>query len=146
MRNTLFLAGSAALLVLLGAGCAGPEQKLGRGLANTTEVIRLNEFNRALEQNMLFNGTDVGRTTGFVQGFDRTVARTGLGIYEVVTFPLPPYGPIWTNYLGARPEYPDNFQPRKWDEPVMDTDYALGFTGGDVAPWFPGSRFRVFDY
>jgi hypothetical protein len=29
--------------------------------------------------------------------------------------------------------------------PVLDTDHSMGFSGGEVAPWFPGSRFRVFD-
>jgi putative exosortase-associated protein (TIGR04073 family) len=145
MRNTLFLLGSAAMVALLGAGCAGPEHKLGRGMANATEIVRLNEMQRAVEKNGLFYGTDVGITTGVVQGVDKTLARTGLGIYEVVTFPFPPYHPIWTSYLAPAPEYPDGFAPRKWDEPVFFTDYSLGFSGGDIAPWVPGSRFRVFD-
>jgi putative exosortase-associated protein (TIGR04073 family) len=145
MRNTLFLLGSAAMVVLLGAGCTGPETKLGRGLSNSGEIVRLNEMQRSVEQGGLMYGTDTGITTGVVQGFDRTMARTGLGIYEVVTFPFPPYHPIWTGYLAPKPEYPDSFSPRKWDEPVFWTDYALGFSGGDVAPWIPGSRFHVFD-
>jgi hypothetical protein len=28
---------------------------------------------------------------------------------------------------------------------VFDTDTYMGFSGGDVAPFIPGSRFRVFD-
>ena len=83
--------------------------------------------------------------TGMIKGIHRTLARTGVGIYEVVTSPFPPYGPVWTSYLTPMPGYPDAFTPRKWDQPVFDTDHALGFSGGDVAPWFPGSRFRVFD-
>jgi putative exosortase-associated protein (TIGR04073 family) len=145
MRNTLFLLGSAALAALLGAGCTGPETKLGRGFSNATEIVRMNEMQRSVEENGLFYGTDVGVATGVVQGFDRTLARTGLGIYEVVTFPLPPYHPVLTGYLAPAPQYPDSFAPRKWSEPVFYTDYSLGFSGGDIAPWFPGSRFRVFD-
>jgi putative exosortase-associated protein (TIGR04073 family) len=145
MRNILFLLGSVAMTALLGVGCTGPEQKLGRGMANAGEIVRLNEMNRSVEQNGIFSGTDVGITTGLVQGFDRTLARTGLGIYEVLTFPLPPYHPIWTSYLAPKPEYPDGFAPRKWDEPVFYTDYSLGFSGGDIAPWIPDSHFRVFD-
>jgi hypothetical protein len=29
---------------------------------------------------------------------------------------------------------------------VFETDINLGFSGGDVAPIIPGSRFRIFDY
>ena len=68
MRNTLFLMGSAALVVLLGVGCTGPEHKLGRGLSNAGEVVRGEEMQRSIEQNGLFEGTDVGITTGVVQG------------------------------------------------------------------------------
>src|ERR1700733_7435366 len=94
MRNTLYLAGLLALVASLGVGCAGPEEKMGRGLSNLTEPIRLSEFDRSMEQTALFDGTDVGMTTGFVKGLNKTLARTGVGIYEVVTFPIPPYGPV----------------------------------------------------
>lgn len=145
MRNTLFLLGSAALVALLGVGCAGPEQKLGRGFSNAGEVVRLNEFQRSVEQDGLFYGTDTGMTTGVVQGVDHTVERTGLGLFEILTFPFPPYHPVLTSYVPAKPQYADAYAPRKWADPIFDTDYSLGFSGGDVAPWFPGSRFRVFD-
>jgi len=145
MRNTVSFFGFVALLALLGAGCAGQERKLGRGVANSTEFIRLGEMNRSMEQEALFGGPDVGITTGLVKGIHHTLARTGVGIYEVVTCPFPPYGPVFTNYLTPKPGYPDSFKPRKWDAPVFSTDHALGFSGGDWAPWFPGSQFRVFD-
>jgi putative exosortase-associated protein (TIGR04073 family) len=145
MRNTASLLGSFALLALLVAGCAGPERKMGRGLGNMTEIVRGGEFERSVEQAGLFDGTDVGITTGVVRGVNRTLARTGIGIYEVITAPLPPYGPICTDYLSPRPLYPDTFHPRKWSDSIFATDQIFGFNGGDVAPWFPGSRFRVFD-
>ncbi len=145
MRNTLTLLGSFTLLALLGVGCAGPEQKMGRGIGNITEVARGGEFQRSVEQAGLFDGTDVGVATGMVRGVNRTLARTGVGIYEVVTAPLPPYGPVFTDYLSPKPLYPDSFHPRKWAGPTFAADQYLGFNGGDVAPWFPGSRFRVFD-
>jgi putative exosortase-associated protein (TIGR04073 family) len=145
MRNTVCLLGALALVALMGAGCAGPEQKFGRGLGNTTEIVRGGEFQRGMEQGNLFAGPDTGFTTGFMQGFDKTMARTGVGIYEIVTFPLPPYHPVCTDYLSARPGYPDSYQPRKWAEPFLDTDHYVGFSGGDIAPWFPGSHFTVFD-
>jgi putative exosortase-associated protein (TIGR04073 family) len=145
MRNISYLASLCALVALMGVGCAGPEQKLGRGLANSTEIVRLNEFQRSEEQAGIFEGTDVGISTGFVRGLDRTLARTGVGIYEVVTCPIPPYGPIWTDYLAPKPQYPDSYHPRKWSESAFDSDRMMGFSGGDVAPWVPGSKFRIFD-
>lgn len=106
MRNTIYLLSSIALVVLGGVGCAGPEQKLGRGLSNMTEIARGGEFERSEEQAGLFQGTDSGVATGFVRGVNRTLARTGVGIYEVVTAPLPPYGPVWTDYLAPSPSIP----------------------------------------
>lgn len=144
MRNTVFALGALALVVLA-AGCAGPEEKLGRGFGNVGEVVRAGEFQRATEQSSLFTGTDTGYTTGVVKGVNKTLARTGVGLYEIVTFPLPPYHPVCRDYLQAYPQYPDSYHPRKVSAPQMDTDHYLGFSGGDVAPWFPGSRFRVFD-
>jgi putative exosortase-associated protein (TIGR04073 family) len=144
MRNKLFLFASVAL-ALIGAGCTGPEQKMGRGISNMTEIVREGEFERSVEQASLFGGTDTGFATGMVQGFDRTIARTGIGIYEVVTFPIPPYRPLATDYLSPKPLYPDNYRPRKWSDAMFDTDRMVGFSGGDVAPWFPGSHFSVFD-
>jgi putative exosortase-associated protein (TIGR04073 family) len=145
MRITLSLLGSLALTAMLGVGCAGPEAKMGRGINNMTEIARGSEFERSVEQYGLFRGPDTGLTTGVVTGVDRTLARTGVGIYEVVTFPFPPYHPIFTNYLSPRPLYPDSYRPRKWADSIFDTDQATGFSGGDVAPWFPGSHFRIFD-
>jgi putative exosortase-associated protein (TIGR04073 family) len=118
---------------------------MGRGIVNTTEIVRLNEMNRSVEQGALFYGPDVGVATGIVHGFDRTIARTAVGVYEIITFPLPPYRPVWTNYLAPRTQFPDTYKPAKWSMPVLDTDHSMGFSGGEVAPWFPGSRFRVFD-
>ena len=146
MRASLSFLGLVVVVSVLVSGCAGPERKMGRGLANMTEIVRLNEMNRSLEQGGLFDGPDVGVTTGMVKGFNRTLARTGVGIYEIVTFPIPPYGPVFTNYLSPKTQYPDAYQPKKWDAPVFNTDHFSGFSGGDIAPWFPGSRFRVFDY
>ena len=145
MRNIVTLLGSLSLVALLGAGCAGPEEKFGRGITNLTEFTRAGEFERSVEQAGTFDGIDVGVNTGIARGFDRTMARTGVGIYEVVTFPLPPYGPVFTDYMSPKPLYPDDYHPRKLSDAIFDTDRQMGFSGGDVAPWFPGSRFRIFD-
>src|SRR4051812_16516557 len=99
MRNSLSLLGALMLVALLGVGCAGPEQKLGRGIGNMTEIIRGNEFQRSLERGNLFDGPDTGIASGAVRGVSKTLGRTGIGIYEVVTAPIPPYGPNWTSYL-----------------------------------------------
>lgn len=110
-----------------------------------SEIVRGAEFNRSMEQGGLYGGPDNGMAGGFITGIDRTLARTGVGIYEVVTFPLPSYDPVCTDYLSPNPRYADGFKPRKWSIGVNDTDHYLGFSGGDVFPLFPGSRFRVFD-
>jgi putative exosortase-associated protein (TIGR04073 family) len=145
MRNTLYLLGSLVFVALMGVGCAGPEQKLGRGFSNLGEAVRHGEMQRSIEQSGLFYGTDVGITTGIVEGVDHTIVRTSVGLYEIVTFPLPPYRPLFTDYMSPKPLYPDSYHPRKWADSVFDNDRLIGFSGGDVAPWFPGSRFTVFD-
>ncbi len=145
MRNTISLLASSVLMTLLVAGCAGPEQKAGRGFSNMTEIVRGGEMNRSVEQGGIFEGPDTGAATGYARGFDRTLARTGVGIYEVITFPFPPYGPIWTDYLSPRPLYPDSYHPTHSEGTMYDDDYSLGFSGGAIWPWIPGNRFRVFD-
>ncbi len=75
----------AAALALIFVGCAGPEDKLGRGLRNSTELLRMGEIQRSMEQTYLWDGAGRARTTGFIRGFNRTMVRTGLGLYEIVT-------------------------------------------------------------
>lgn len=142
MRSSICLI-TAAAACLLAAGCAGPERKLGRGINNMTEFARMGEMRRSVEQSALFEGPDVGYTTGFIHGLNRSIARTAVGIYEVVTFPVPSYDPI---ILPANPVYPDSYKPQMIADPLMSPDYNLGFSGGDVAPFVPGSRFGIFDY
>ncbi|MBT4227863.1 MAG: hypothetical protein HOD74_09890, partial [Verrucomicrobia bacterium] len=40
----------AALVALFSVGCAGPENKLGRGIRNFSEFTRMGEFSRSVEQ------------------------------------------------------------------------------------------------
>jgi len=145
MRNSFSILAAVTLVSLMAAGCAGPEKKLGRGMSNTLEIVRLGEMNRSAEQAALFRSPARTHTTGFVRGLDRTLARTGLGLYEIVTFPIPPYQPIWTSYLSPYPGYPDAYKPGVPESPAIATDSNLGFSGGEILPWVPGSRFRVFD-
>ena len=157
------IAGSLIVVVAVVAltGCAGPENKFGRGVNNLTEIVRGGEMRRATEQTMLWDGPSQG-PTGFARGFTRTMTRTGIGIYEVVTFPFPPYDPLLTpksrlypdssmrtrKYpwggleLPEHPIFPDAYRPG-YPAGVFETDHSLGFSGGDVAPWFPGSKFDI---
>jgi hypothetical protein len=95
----------------------------------------------------------------------RSFTRTGIGIYEIVTAPFPPYDPLLTStnriypdpnvrnksypwggmVLSEYPTYPDSYRPGIIADSIFSTDTSLGFSGGDVAPFIPGSRFRVFD-
>ena len=135
----------AALAAVFTSGCAGPEQKLGRGMSNTFEIVRAGEMRRSIEQTAVFESPSVGYTAGAVRGLNRTLARTGLGLYEIVTSPFPPYHPIWTSYLSPGPVYPESYKPGLISDSTFDTDTYTGFTGGEVAPFVPGSRFRIFD-
>ena len=136
---SLFLAGVALVFV----GCAGPEHKFGRGMNNITEFARGGEIRRSQEQTALFRSPDEGYTTGFIHGFNRSIVRTFVGAYEIITAPFPPYDPVVTP---VDPIYPDSYKPNLVADSTYATDTNLGFSGGDVAPWFPGSRFHIFDY
>lgn len=145
MRKTLSLLGALSLVAFFAVGCAGPESKMGRGLGNMTEIVRGGEMSRGVEQGGLFGGTDQGVFTGFIRGAHKTFVRTGVGIYEVVTAPFPPYDPVFTDYLNPRPMYPDAYRPRIWAGPIFDSDTYSGFSGGNVAPFFPGNKFYIFE-
>lgn len=149
MRKTLLLltAGAGALII---TGCAGPEHKLARGIDNTLEVVRWGDMRHSVEENAVFSSPDVDYTYGAVHGFDQSVTRIGLGLYEVVTFPIPNppswnYKAVCTNYIPVNPQYPESYRPGLVSGTTFDTDTYTGFSGGDVAPWVPGSRFKVFD-
>jgi putative exosortase-associated protein (TIGR04073 family) len=134
----------AALAALFAAGCTGPEQKLGRGLSNTFEVVRWGELRHSVEQNAVLETPGSGYY-GFIHGFDRSVQRTGLGLYEVVTFPVPSYKPVLAKSFSPDPAFPESYKPGLLSDALFDTDTFTGFSGGDVAPFVPGSRFQIFD-
>ena len=99
-----------------------------------------------VEQGALF-GPSAG---GPVTGFNRSMARTGIGLWEIVTAPIPnhkdgDYGPICTSYLKPKPAYPDSYKPGLPQDALFATDTRIGWSGGDIAPLIPGSRFKVFD-
>jgi putative exosortase-associated protein (TIGR04073 family) len=147
MRNAKPLIALSAMAALFLAGCAGPEQRLGDGMNNLTEFARMGELNRSIEQTSIFDSPESGYTTGFIHGFDQSVYRTVMGAYQVVTFPA---GNALTEssfdqkYVPRGTPYPDSYQPGLMDTSLFQTDTYFGFTGGDVAPFIPGSRFSVF--
>jgi putative exosortase-associated protein (TIGR04073 family) len=151
MRTKVFQFLSLITVASLMGGCVGPEgpeQKLGRGLNNVVEFARMGELQRSMEQAAIFDTPGFGGiTTGFIHGINRSIARTGAGVYEVATFPIPngpngDYGPI---FHPADPVYPDSYKPDRIAETMLAPDASLGFAGGDISPYIPGSRFRIFD-
>ena len=136
-KHFLILGAVAATLT----GCMDAEHKLGRGINNITEFARMGEIQRSVEQTTLMEGAAAGRTTGVIHGMNRTLARTAVGAFEILTFPLPsdPYiTPEWS-------VHPDGYKPRFPSSPSMSSDIHLGFDRGDSIKFLPGSRFHVFD-
>jgi putative exosortase-associated protein (TIGR04073 family) len=147
MRNKISVLLPVVVLSCLVAGCAGPEQKLGRGVDNLGEFARGGEMRRSFEQMAVFGSPDQSYTTGLFRGFNKSMERTFAGAYEVLTFPIPnhaagDYGPI---LHPADPVYPDSYKPNWLSDSITSPDTSLGFAGGDIAPIIPGSRFHVFD-
>ena len=143
MRKIIFPL-AAVLTALVAVGCAGPDQKLGRGMSNTYELVRWGEMRQCIEQSGVVERPGYGYY-GFVHGFNRSLGRAGLGIFEVATFPIPSYDPIMTKYFAPDPVFPTSYKPGHYSDALFDTDTYTGFSGGDVAPFIPGSRFKVFD-
>jgi putative exosortase-associated protein (TIGR04073 family) len=84
-------------------------QKAVRGLANTGLGVVV-ELPKTVYYDTLEDGPLYGLTVGVLEGLSWGIARTLVGIYEVVTFPFPApegYRPIIT------PAYP--YQPGKTD-------------------------------
>ena len=145
MRNIFPLLATLVIAGVLSSGCASSEKKLGRGMSNMTEFVRLGEMRRSIEQTALFDQPGGHYATGFIRGLTRSFARTGVGVYEVVTAPFPPYDPVFTDYLSPNPVYPDNYKPGIIEDSLFATDTNMGFSGGDIAPYIPGSRFKIFN-
>lgn len=145
MLNRLSFLATVLLVGGFAVGCANVEKKFSRGFSNTMEPIRLGELRRSMEQTAIFYGPETAYTLGFFQGLNKTLARTGVGVYEMVTCPIPSYDPIFTNYLTPGAPYPDNYRPDIIADSTFATDTNLRFSGGEVLPVL-GSRFKIFDH
>ena len=165
MKQLLNLSAVVAVVVASGVGCAGPEQKFGRGMRNATEFGRLGEIQRSMEQTALWDGSQSTYTTGLIRGVNRSIARTAYGAWEMATFPFPPYGAQFTpkgyiapdysvgttSYpygglkLPADPGYPTTNKPGLPSDPLFDAGGDLGFDGGTIGRSIPGSRFHIFE-
>ena len=144
MRKLIFL--FAAVVSVAGlTGCAGPQRKLARGWDNTMELVRWGDMRQSVEQEAVFSGPDYTYSYGVIHGFGQSIGRAGLGVYEIVTFPIPSYNPVCTTKIPAHPQCPDNYKPGLINDPLFGTDTYTGYSGGDIAPIIPGSRFKVFD-
>ena len=151
----------ATVTVALLTGCGGATRKLGRGINNFSEPFRMSEMTRSIEQTGLWEGPHTAYTTGVLRGFGRTMARSAIGISEILTFPIPtpdydpyffpekwfedPFKKVEIDPFRADLNYPDNYRPQKHHSPIFATDTSVGFAGGELLPWIPGSRFRVFE-
>jgi len=137
MRSLKILGTLAVVgLVPLLTGCNSMQQKLSRGLTNLGEPLRLGELQRSSEQNAI--SSDSVPSYGFVHGITRTLARTTVGAFEVVTFPIPtdpiiyPVGPV----------FPDSQERAQMGHSGVGSDQFLGFQDSAVLPMFPGSEFN----
>ena len=84
---------------------------------------------------------------GFIHGFDRSLAprRPGHLRSRHVPHPDPDDTRFCTKKFPADPVYPDSYRPGLISDALFDTDTYTGFSGGDIAPFVPGSRFSIFD-
>jgi putative exosortase-associated protein (TIGR04073 family) len=71
---------------------AGASRKLGRGIANLAGGWL--EFPKGIQSVGDESGFLAGLTWGTIYGLGNAVVRTGVGAYEIVTFPIPKYDPV----------------------------------------------------
>lgn len=86
-----------------------PAQKMMRGLANTGLGVVV-EVPKTIFYDTLEDGPLYGLTVGILEGLSWGIARTLVGVYEVVTFPFPVpegYRPIY------KPNHP--YEPGRTD-------------------------------
>ena len=119
---SLAVAGAAVVFT----GCSSMEHKLGRGIANIMEPIRMGEFTRSTEQTYLADGPVAAGSYGFVHGITRTVQRTAVGAYDIATFPIPSEPLL----IPSEPVSPDSVVPEISSNLGVSTDRYVGLDGG----------------
>jgi hypothetical protein len=145
MAKSFSILGAVVLLAVLAAGCAGPEKKFGRGINNVYEPIRLAEMRRSIEQGALAKPNDINYHTGVIRGFNkhspgRASASTRSSPRR--SRPMIRFSPITC----AESQYPDSLQARLFEDSTFRHGYFHRVQRRrSVAPFIPGSRFRVFD-
>lgn len=77
-------------------------RKLGRGLANT--LFGIAEIPIQIQATLDQEGSGAAATYGVIKGLSRFFIREGVGIYEILTFPIP---------------YP------KYYEPILEPEFLL---------------------
>ena len=147
MRNIFPFLATLVIAGALASGCANTEKKLGRGMSNMTEFARLGEMRRSIEQTALFDQPGGHYATGFIRGLTKTFARTGVGIYEVVTAPFPPYDPVLHRLPLAQPRVSGQLPARtSLTIQCLRRTTDMGFSGGDIAPYIPGQPVQDFQH
>ena len=141
MRFHLLPLAAVTVVAAVLTGCTAAEKKLGRGINNFTEPVRMGEIQRSYEQALILDGPGAG-TAGLVRGVNRTIGRAVTGAFEIITFPIPSDPYVKPNgYV-----HPDAYTPRRHSSTIMAQDSKMGFdSSGDVLPFAPGSRFSIFE-
>ena len=102
MKRPLGITVALGVFLLAVAPCFAEScfDKLGRGLING--ATGWCEYPKQIVETSREENAAVGLTWGQVKGVGMGIARTGAGIYDTVTFPVPPY-----------------------DEPIMEPEYVF---------------------
>jgi len=138
-------------MAIFAVGCAGPEKKLGRGINNFTEFARGGEIRRSVEQTALRDGrlspipqASSGASIAACCGLSWARSR----LFRSRSRATSPIWPPAVRYPTASvdPVFPDSYTPHLISDTTFEPDAALGFSGGDVAPYIPGQPFPHLDY
>lgn len=114
MKNATIRSWTLAALTMLAfagpplAQAGDPGRKLGRGFANV--LFGVAEIPGTIAETSREHGGGAGATWGVLKGLGRFVARELVGVYEIVTFPLP---------------FPRNY------DPILQPEFPLGGDKGD---------------
>lgn len=87
MLKSILIIAMCSMLFLVADKSNGPIHKLGRGGINiATGWI---EIPKSIYQITVEDGIVVGLSIGTADGIAKAIVRTGGGVYDIVTFPVP---------------------------------------------------------